>query len=124
MGKTPNKPIGIAKFDHETGLTLQVLAGEELERRAIDIRRHACDYRVSSEQQQWFVEHVSLRVRFMDANSTQWHDWLRGHNCDHAAAEEKLRRWVYDWAGDFLDDEVEYKSQHSKDDGVPTPLFT
>lgn len=122
MGKLPNAPTGAAKFCVETGLHPQRIATEELEKRAAELRRCVSGFCVSPSNQEWFAQHVSTRIRFMDANNAQCRAWLRGSNGDRSSAEEKFRKWASSWADDFLDDTVDYKRNHSESDGVPLPL--
>lgn len=104
-------PTPVEQFQDETSVMPEVIAQTVL----MDERR--VWYDLSEQDREWFLNHVSRRLRHMDANVDTFHAKLRtGDNWGRDACY----MWVRHWADAYIDGPADYKKKHPLNlNGIP-----
>jgi hypothetical protein len=99
----PKPPTPLDKFEEQTSLALLAVI------RTVLMDEMKAWFGMTKDDQEWLVEHYSLRMRYMDANMATFHMQLRSPS---ERGREVAYKWARHWAQAFLADPEEYKEKH------------
>ncbi len=98
------RPTSPEEFEKRTGLVLEVLAD------AVIMSRKGAYARLTSEQREWFVAHVDLRLRYLHAVRVSFREVLEGSG---NRGRDLAIKWTEHWLEAYLSNLKNYQETHS-----------
>ena len=97
------------EFTNSTSLCLSVIAKNALDHAMSRMSPHALPSKHTFAQQEWFMQHVDLRIRWLHANDEAFRKSMNGHT---NADRDRAIMFARHWAKAFLDDPDYYQRKH------------